>query len=127
MSTRITFKNDRPATEKQVQYVTDLLNRVKKQAAEVTDRQDPKNFVRPFFAAAELPSDMTMWEASGLIDCLRDASPFIFLNTCSIAREYRKAWKRGEKKITDANKFMAVYALTESMKMLSATLTAAGK
>ena len=63
--------NDKPASEKQLAYVRDLLASAKRKAQEIDDNlYEGGEYAREFWRLAELPEDLTSSEASALISYL---------------------------------------------------------
>ena len=73
-SKRVRFKHDKPASEKQIAYVRDLLAHAKRKAQEIDTALYYKTgeYAREFWRLAELPPDLTSFEASALISYLRN-------------------------------------------------------
>ncbi len=72
-SKRVQFRYDRPASEKQFAYVRDLLARAKRYGQEIdTNLYEKGEYAREFWRLAELPADLTAFEAGGLISYLRN-------------------------------------------------------
>lgn len=72
---RIKWKNDSPATEKQVKFATSLLKQIKAQRrafSVINDAQE--KWAWKFWEQAELPENLTKIEASNLIEMLKSAS-----------------------------------------------------
>lgn len=73
---RINWKNDEPATEKQVAFVQSLVTKRQQTAAATTDKTLAVEVA--FWQAVKVPADLTKIEASGLIDDLRyDSGPWL--------------------------------------------------
>ena len=72
-SKRVRF-TDKPASEKQIAYVRDLLASAKRKAQEIDTALYYKTgeHAREFWRLAELPPDLTSFEASALISYLLD-------------------------------------------------------
>ena len=71
-SKRVRF-TDKPASEKQLAYVRDLLASAKRKAQEIdTALYEGGEYAREFWRLAELPPDLTPFEASALISYLLD-------------------------------------------------------
>ncbi len=66
---RASFQNDQPATKKQIAYINDMLNSLHNNAADATYPE-----VTTIVAAMELPATLTSYEASGIIETLRNYS-----------------------------------------------------
>jgi hypothetical protein len=68
---RIKWTNDKPATEKQIDFVKSLLSKIKnsRPAATVTTQDD--RMMWELWETATVPVDLTATEASNLIDMLR--------------------------------------------------------
>ncbi len=72
-SKRVQFRYDRPASEAQLAYVRDLLARAKRYGQEIdTNLYEGGEYAREFWRLAELPPDLTAFEAGGLISYLRN-------------------------------------------------------
>jgi len=72
---RIKWKNDSPATEKQVEYATSLLRQIKAQRrafSAINDAQE--KWAWNYWEKAEMPENLTKIEASNLIEMLKSAS-----------------------------------------------------
>lgn len=72
---RINWKNEnlnKAASEKQIAYVTSLVEQMKKNAA--TDTQAE---VREFWGLVNVPANLTSWEASGIINTLQGGGPAV--------------------------------------------------
>jgi len=72
---RIKWKNDSPATEKQIEYATSLLKQIKAQRrafSVINDAQE--KWAWEYWEKAEMPENLTKIEASNLIEMLKSAS-----------------------------------------------------
>ena len=64
---------DKPASERQIAYVRDLLASAKRRGQEIDDNlYEGGEYAREFWRLAELPEDLTSFEASALISYLLD-------------------------------------------------------
>lgn len=72
---RIKWKNDGPATEKQIEFAASLLRQIKarRRAFSVINNAQEK-WAWEFWEQAELPENLTKIEASNLIEMLKSAS-----------------------------------------------------
>lgn len=114
-TTRVRFKNDGLATEKQVAYARSLLAAVKGKVS-----CEDSEAVRGFLNCAELPADLTKWEASGLITQLKLAWPEYVVGAAISAIEQRTAGA----KIYDTQSVFSLLALVESCQYLAQQLEA---
>lgn len=70
---RIKWTNDKPATEKQIDFVKSLLSKIKNSRPAATTTQDGYRMMWGLWENAVVPNDLTAIEANGLIDLLRYA------------------------------------------------------
>lgn len=111
-SKRVRFKHDKPASERQIAYVRDLLASAKRKAQEIDTAlyDEVGEYAREFWRLAELPPDLTSFEASALISYLRD-----------VRSDYSAAGVIGEVSYaltgprTDANRLLGLLALEEAI------------
>lgn len=116
---RITWKNDSPATEKQVEYVTDLVTKMKtsRSAGVLTDPGD--RMMWELWESAKVPADLTKTEASALIDLLK----YAYWDSMSLAMDIASALlKRIEGSGVNSSKDKAIcmLALTNCKSILDA-------
>jgi len=112
MVKRVRFKNDKEATAKQRKYVESLLTKMKEEAKNSAPE------ISWFWELAELPEDLTRWEASGLISWLRDSAPrFVALTALEIVKQRLEG-----KKVTDADRRFALLALGPAIERLAQEL-----
>jgi len=113
MIKRVKFRYDKPATEKQLRYVQDLLTKIKEEAQDCAPR------VKRFWEKVELPADLTRWEASGLISWLRNGGArFVALAALEIIKERLEGVK-----VTDADKRFSLLALGPAIEELAQELS----
>ena len=76
MFRRIKWKNDKPATEKQLAYAYSLLHKLQSGLRAFAASQGEERVAWQFWTAADIPPDLTFIEATKLIDDLLSASSF---------------------------------------------------
>lgn len=116
---RVKWNNDKPASEKQIEFVKSLLRKIKadRPAATVTAVDD--RMMWELWETAEVPADLTATEASGLIDLLR----YAYWNSRSLAMDIASGLlKRIEGGGINATKDRALLllALADCQSILSA-------
>jgi hypothetical protein len=115
---RIKWNNDKPASEKQVDFVKSLLYRIKIDRPAATIIGNDDRMMWELWETAEVPADMTATEASGLIDLLRNA----YWNSRSLAMDIASALlKRYEGSGVNATKDRALLmlALTDCQSVIA--------
>lgn len=110
MKIRITFQNDRPASDKQVEYISKLIVRIQAQSLNETNEK-----VNEIIGALEMPKNLTSWEASGIIDMMRDSNPDRLARDLVDALEE----KLSGKKVTSANINLGLLAFTKAMNVIN--------
>jgi len=110
-SKRVQFRYDRPASEAQLAYVRDLLARAKRKAQEIDDNlYEGGEYAREFWRLAELPPDLTSFEASALISYLRNIRSDY--SAAGVIHEVSYALTGPR---TDANRLLGLLALEEAV------------
>lgn len=115
---RIKWNNDKPASEKQVDFVKSLLRKIKtdRPAASVVNEDD--RMMWGLWETSEVPADLTAIEASGLIDLLR----YAYWDSRSLAMDIASALlKRYEGSGVNATKDRALLmlALTDCQSVIA--------
>lgn len=110
-SKRVRFKHDKPASEKQIAYVRDLLASAKRHGQEIDDNlYEGGEYAREFWRLAELPPDLTSFEASALISYLRNIRSDY--SAAGVIHEVSYALTGPR---TDANRLLGLLALEEAV------------
>lgn len=119
---RIKWNNDKPASEKQIDYVKSLLSKIKidRPAATVISTND--RMMWELWETAEVPADLTATEASGLIDMLR----YAYWDSRSLAMDIASALlKRYEGSGVNAarDRALLMLALTDCQSVIAGIKT----
>lgn len=109
----------RPATDRQIEYLTDLFT--SKKAEGTAD--DARDTERAFWVKAKLPKALSFWEASNLIEFLKNRSAF---NVYQLAVGAVKT-RMEKKKVTSADTNMALLAFSDSASWIAEELRHQGK
>lgn len=110
-SKRVQFRHDKPASERQIAYVRDLLASAKRRGQEIDDNlYEGGEYAREFWRLAELPADLTSFEASALISYLRNIHSDY--SAAGVIHEVGYALTGPR---TDANRLLGLLALEEAV------------